>query len=257
MMRIGLAFALASSALLLAAGVESAAAAEIKVLSAGAMKSLVTELGEAFKEETGHTLTMTFDTAGAQSKRLAGGEPADVVVLTDTVIEQLAGQGLVVAGSRADIARVGVGVCVRDGAPRPDIATPEALKQALLATKSLAYLDPASGATSGIHFAGVLRRLGIAAEVKDKAVLVPGGYAAEVVARGEAEMCVHQISEILPVKGVTLVGPLPRELQKVTIYSGGLAARAAQPEAARAFLAFLTRPAFKPKLAAAGLDYRE
>jgi molybdate transport system substrate-binding protein len=248
---------LAMGALLLVAWLTAAEAAEIKVLSAGAMKSIVTELGEAFKQETGHTLQMTFDTVGAQSKRLSGGEAADVVVLTDVAIDQLEGQGLVVAGSRADIARVGVGVAVREGAPRPDIATPEALKQTLLAAKSLVYVDPARGATSGIHFASVLQRLGIAEAVKSKTILIPTGFAAEVVARGEAEICVHQISEILPVKGVTLVGPLPRELQKVTIYSGGLAAKAAQPEAARAFLAFLTRPAFKSKLAAAGLDYRE
>jgi molybdate transport system substrate-binding protein len=248
---------LAVVAWLLAAWTSAAGAAEIKVLSAGAMKSIVTELGEAFKQETGHTLSMTFDTAGAQSKRLASGEPADAVVLTDVVIDQLEGQGLVAAGSRVDIARVGIGVAVREGAPRPDIATPEALKQTLLAAKSLVYVDPARGATSGIHFASVLQRLGIADAVKSKTILIPTGFAAEVVARGEAEICVHQISEILPVKGVTLVGPLPRELQKVTIYSGGVAVKAAQPEAARAFLAFLTRPAFKPKLAAAGLDYRE
>ena len=248
---------LAVAGVLLAAWTSATEAAEIKVLSAGAMKTIVTELGEAFKQETGHTLSMTFDTVGSQSKRLSGGEPADVVVLTDVAIDQLEGQGLVVAGSRADIARVGVGVAVREGAPRPDIATPEALKQTLLAAKSLVYVDPARGATSGIHFASVLQRLGIADAVKSKTILIPTGFAAEVVARGEAEICVHQISEILPVKGVTLVGPLPRELQKVTIYSGGLAAKAAQPEAARAFLAFLTRPAFKSKLAAAGLDYRE
>ena len=248
---------LAVVGVLLAAWTSAAGAAELKVLSAGAMKSIVTELGEAFKQETGHTLAMTFDTAGAQSKRLAGGEPADVVVLTDVVIDQLEGQGLVTAGTRVDIARVGIGVGVREGAPRPDIATPEALKQTLLAAKSLVYVDPARGATSGIHFASVLQRLGIAEAVKSKTILIPTGFAAEVVARGEAEMCVHQISEILPVKGVTLVGPLPRELQKVTIYSGGVAAKAAQPEAARAFLAFLSRPAFKPQLAAAGLDYRE
>jgi molybdate transport system substrate-binding protein len=180
-----------------------------------------------------------------------------VVVLTDVAIDQLEGQGLVVTGSRVDIARVGVGVAVREGAPRPDISTPEALKQTLLSAKSLVYVDPARGATSGVHFASVLQRLGIADAVKSKTILIPTGFAAEVVARGEAEICVHQISEILPVKGVTLVGPLPRELQKVTIYSGGLATKASAPEAARAFLAFLTRPAFKPKLAAAGLDYRE
>ena len=248
---------LAVAGVLLAAWTSAAEAAEIKILSAGAMKTIVTELGEAFKQETGHTLSMTFDTVGAQSKRLSGGEAADVVVLTDVAIDQLEGQGLVVTGSRVDIARVGVGVAVREGAPRPDISTPDALKQTLLSAKSLVYVDPARGATSGVHFASVLQRLGIADAVKGKTILIPTGFAAEVVARGEAEICVHQISEILPVKGVTLVGPLPRELQKVTIYSGGLAAKAAQPEAARAFLAFLTRPAFKSKLAAAGLDYRE
>src|SRR5262245_7750374 len=197
MRTIGLAFWLASGVLLLVAGSGPAAAAEIKVLSAGAMKSIVTELGEAFKQETGHTLVMTFDTVGAQRERLTGGEPADVVVLTDVAIEQLEGQGLVAAGSRVDIARVGIGVAVREGAPRPDIATPEALKQTLLAAKSLVYVDPARGATSGVHFAGVLERLGIADAVRGKTTLVPGGYAAEVVAKGEAELCVHQISEIL------------------------------------------------------------
>src|SRR5262245_15711396 len=257
MKTIGLAFWLAGGALLLAAGSDSAAAAEIKVLSAGAMKSLVTELGEAFKQESGHTLSMTFDTVGAQRQRLTSGEPADVVVLTDVAIEQLEGQSLVAAGSRVDIARVGIGVAVREGAPRPDIATPEALKQTLLAAKSLVYVDPARGATSGVHFAGVLQRLGIADEVKSKTVLIPTGFAAEVVAKGEAEMCVHQISEILPVKGVTLVGPLPRDLQKITTYSAAVVARTDAPEAARAFTAFMTRPVFNPALASARPVYRQ
>lgn len=248
---------LAVAGVLLAAWTSAAEAAEIKILSAGAMKTIVTELGEAFKQETGHTLSMTFDTVGAQSKRLSGGEAADVVVLTDVAIDQLEGQGLVVTGSRVDIARVGVGVAVREGAPRPDISTPDALKQTLLSAKSLVYVDPARGATSGVHFASVLQRLGIADAVKSKTILIPTGFAAEVVARGEAEVCVHQISEILPVKGVTLVGPLPRELQKVTTYSAALPARAAGNEPAKAFVEFLARPAFKARLAAAGLDYKE
>jgi len=112
-------------------------------------------------------------------------------------------------------------------------------------------------AASGIHFAGVLQRLGIADTVKDKTVLWPGGLAAEALVKGQADLCVHQISEILPVKGVTLVGPLPRELQKVTTYSAALSSRAATPDVARAFIAFVARPSFKAKLAAAGLDYRE
>ena len=234
----------------------SAEAAEVKVLSAGAVKAVVPELADAFQRETGHTVQIAFDTVGALRKRAAT-EPGDVLILTDAAIDDLAGQGIAVAGTRTDIARVGIGVAVRQGAPMPDISTPETFKQTLLSVKSLVYVDPAKGATSGIHFASVLQRLGIADAVKDKTLLWPGGFAAEAVAKGQAELCVHQISEILPVAGVTLVGPLPKELQKVTTYSAGLAARSTAPDAGRAFLAFLVRPAFKAKFAAAGLDYRE
>jgi molybdate transport system substrate-binding protein len=233
-----------------------AGAAEIKVLSAGAVKAVVPELADAFQRETGHTVQLTFDTAGALRQR-AVSEPADALIITDAAIDDLIRQGVVAAGTRTDLARVGIGVAVRQGAPLPDISTAEALKRTLLSAKSLVYVDPARGATSGIHFAGVLQRLGIADAVKDKTVLWPGGFAAEAVAKGQAELCVHQISEILPVAGVTLVGPLPKELQKVTTYSAGLAARSAAPEATRALLAFLARPEFKAKFAAAGLDYRE
>src|SRR6266850_1981959 len=181
----------------------SAQAAEIKVLSAGAVKGIVTELAETFRQETGHTVTITPGTAGELRQKVEAGEPADVVIVTDTVLEQLAGQRLVVADTRADLARTGIGVAVRDGAPLPDIST------------------------------------------------------AEAIVKGQAELCVHQISEILPVKGVKLVGPLPRELQKITTYSAAVATRAATPETARAFIAFVTRPTFKPKFVVAGLDYRE
>lgn len=231
-------------------------AAEVKVLSAGAVKAVVSELAEAFRQETGHAVRLTFDTVGALRKKAAT-EPADVLILTDAAVDDLARQGIVVVGTRMDIARVGIGVAVKQGAPLPDISTPEALKQTLLAAKSLVYVDPARGATSGIHFAGVLQRLGIAEAVKDKTLLWPGGFAAEAVAKGQADLCVHQISEILPVPGVALVGPLPKDLQKITTYSAGLASQSASLDAARAWLAFLARPAFKAKFAAAGLDYRE
>ena len=234
----------------------AAEAAEIRVLSAGAVRAVVTELAQAFEKETGHRVTLASGTVGVTRKRLAD-EPADVVIMTDVAIDESSAQGAVVAGSRADVARTGMGVGVRDGAPKPDISTPEALTQALLATRSLTYVDPAQGATSGIHFAGLLRQLGIADAVKPKTTLVPGGYPAELVARGEVEMVVHQISEIVPVKGVTLVGPLPRAVQKVTTYSAGIASKATAPEAARGFVAFLTSPATKAKLAAAGLDYKD
>jgi molybdate transport system substrate-binding protein len=234
-----------------------AEAAEIKVLSAGAVRAVVVEVAHVFANDTGHSLKGAFGTVGVVRGKLEAGEPVDVVIATDAAIDEMVRQGFVVAGTRTDIARAGVGVGVREGTARPDISTPEALKQTLLAAKSIVYVDPAQGATSGIHFASVLRRLGIADQVKDKSILWPGGYAAEAVQQGQAEIVVHQISEILPVKGVTLVGPLPGELQKVTVYSAGLATKASAPEAARAFIAFLTSPPIKAKFAAAGLDYRQ
>ncbi|PYN78353.1 MAG: ABC transporter substrate-binding protein [Candidatus Rokuibacteriota bacterium] len=238
-------------------GAAPAEAAEIKVLSAGAVRSIITELAEAFQKETGHTVTLSFATVGVNRQKLTAGEPADVVIMTDVAIDEVSKQGAVVEGTRTDIARTGMGVAVREGAPKPDIRSPEALKQTLLSAKSLVYVDPAQGGTSGIHFAGVLQRLGIADAMKSKTTLVPGGYPAELVAKGEVELVAHQISEILPVKGVTLVGPLPKELQKVTVYSAGLVTRATAPDAGRAFIAFVARPSFKAKFAAAGLDYRE
>jgi molybdate transport system substrate-binding protein len=234
----------------------TAGAAEIKVLSAGAVRAIVTELAQAFEKDTGHTVTLAFGTVGVTRKRLAE-EPADVVIMTDVAIDESSAQGAVVAGSRNDIARTGMGVGVREGAPKPDISTPDAFKQALLAARSVTYVDPAQGATSGIHFAGLLQKFGIADAVKPKTTLVPGGYPAELVAKGEVEMVVHQISEIVPVRGVTLVGPLPKDVQKITTYSAGIAKKAATPETARAFVAFLTSPAMKPKFAAAGLDYKD
>jgi molybdate transport system substrate-binding protein len=235
----------------------SAAAAEVKVLSAGAVRAIVTELAEAFKRETGNTVTLSFGTVGVVRQKLGAGEAADVVIMTNEAIDEAATQGLVAAGTRTDIARTAIGVGVREGAPKPDISTPDALKQAVLSAKSITYVDPAQGATSGIHLAGVLQRLGIADTVKEKTRLVPGGYPAELVAKGEVEMVLHQISEILPVKGVTLVGPLPKDLQKLTVYSAGLAAKSSAPEAARGFITFMTQPAFKAKFAQAGLDYKD
>jgi molybdate transport system substrate-binding protein len=234
-----------------------AEAADLQVLSAGAMRSVVTELAAAFEKETGTPVKLTFGTVGVIKAQLAAAAPADVAIMTEEAMREMARQGAVVEGSWIAIGRTGIGVAVRDGAPKPDIGGPEALKQTLLATKSLVYVDPAQGGTSGIHFAGVLQKLGIADAVKAKTTLVPGGYPAELVAKGDVELVVHQISEIIPVKGVTLVGPLPKELQKTTVYAAGVTVASASPPSSRAFVAFLARPAFKPKVAAAGLDYKE
>jgi len=239
---------------LVAAG--TAAAAEVRVLSAGAMKTMVTELSEGFQKETGHTVVITADTGGGLRKRVEGGEKADVLIAPDAVMDTLAKSNHVVADSRRDLARTAVGVAVREGAPKPDVSTVDAFKRAVLEAKSIVYLDPASGATSGIHVAQVLQQLGLADAVKDKVVLWKGGYAAEAVASGKADLCLHQISEILPVKGVTLVGPMPAEINKVTVYTSSLLTGAPTPDAGRAFLAYLARTEFRPKFAAAGLDYK-
>ena len=245
------------SAAVLVVAAASADAAELHVLSAGAVRSVVSDLAAAFEKETGHTVKLTFGTVGVIKSKLASTDPADVAIMTDTALDEMTRQGVVRQGTWAMVGRTGIGVGVRDGAPKPDIGSPEAFKQALLATKSLTYVDPAQGATSGMHFAGVLKQLGVADAVKGKTTLVPGGYPAELVAKGEVEMVVHQISEIVPVQGVTLVGPLPKELQKVTVYSAGVAVASTSKDAAREFVTFLARPDFKPKLAAAGLDYKE
>ena len=171
-------------------------------------------------------------------------------------MDALAKSNHVVTDSRRDLARTAVGVAVREGAPKPDISTVAAFKRAVLEAKSIVYLDPATGATSGMHVAAVLQQLGLADAIKDKVVLWKGGYAAEAVASGKADLCLHQISEILPVKGVTLVGPMPAEINKVTVYTSSLLTGAPTPDAGRALLAYLARPEFRPKFAAAGLDYK-
>lgn len=233
-----------------------AQAGEVRVISAGAVKSIVTDLVPAYEKETGNKVVMEFGPMGFVRQKLAS-DPADVVIMSDTVLDDTIAKGGVVAGSRSDIWRTGMGVGVREGAAKPDISSVDAFKRTLLEAKSIVYVDPASGATSGTHFAAVLQKLGLAEALKPKTRLVPGGYPAELVAKGEVDLVVHQISEIVPVKGVTLVGPLPKEIQKVTIYAAGLASKSTHAEAARGFVSFLNRPAFRAKFAEAGLDYKD
>ena len=231
-----------------------AAGAEIKVLTAGAFKQVLLALLPDFERATGHKVTVANDTVGALTKRIAGGEAFDVAVLTPKAVDDLAKEGKFVAGSRANLARVGVGVVVKDGTPKPDISSVAAFKQALLAAKSVAYIDPAAGGSSGIYVAGLLDKLGIAGEVKPKAKLIPGGAVAEHVAKGEAELGIHQISEILPVKGVTLVGPLPAEIQNYTVYAAGVGAHAKEGDAAKALIKALSGLAAAEVLKSKGME---
>ena len=249
--RIATAVAVITAATLLPA---LANAAEIKVLTAGAMKAVVIALQPGFEAASGHKLVIDNDTAGGLAKRVGGGEAFDVAIITPGVIDDLIKSGKIAAGSRFDAAKVGVGVAIKQGAPKPDISTVEAFKRLLLAAKSVGYIDPKSGGSSGIYFAGLLQKLGIADEIKPKERLQMGGYVAELVAKGEAEIAVHQISEILPVKGVVFAGPLPAEIQSYTVYAAGLSATARDATAARALIEHLKGTAAADVLKQKGME---
>ncbi len=231
----------------------SAFAAELKVLTTGAMKTVVLTLVPQF-ESQGHKVTVDNDTAGALLRRVEGGEGFDVAVITPGAIDALIGKGKIAGGTRTDLARVGVGVVVKEGAPKPDISNVEAFKKALINAKTVAYTDPAGGGSSGIYVQGMLERLGLAEAIKPKAKLKRGGYVADLIASGEAELGLHQISEILPVKGTVLVGPLPAEIQNYTTYAVGLSAATKNADAARAFIELLRGPAAAAVLRDKGME---
>ena len=232
----------------------SASAAEVKVLTAGAFKEVVLALVPDFEKQTGNKVVVANDTAGALKKRIEGGETFDVAIITPAVVDELASAGKIVTGSRANIASVSVGVMVKEGAPKPDVGTVEALKQALLAAKSVAYIDPASGGSSGIYIDKLLERLGIADQVRPKAKLKKGGHVADLIVSGEAELGLHQISEIVAVKGAALVGPLPKEIQNTTTYAAGLSAAAQNKEAAQTLIKTLSGPAAAAILKSKGME---
>lgn len=229
-------------------------AADLKVLTAGAYKPVVAALAPVFEQRTGHKLSIDNDTAGALQKRIAGGEAFDLVVLTPAAIEQLAAAGKVAAGTSARLARVAIGVAVKQGAPAPDISSVASFRQALLDARAVAYIDPAAGGSSGVYLSQLFVKMGIAAQVQPKAVLVPGGLVAQRVVDGEADLAVHQVSEILAVPGATLVGPIPAEVQNYTVYAGAVGAAAREPSAAQAFLELLGSAQAREVLAQKGME---
>ncbi|KQM70118.1 extracellular solute-binding protein [Xylophilus sp. Leaf220] len=245
---------LAPALTLVAALIAGTAHAEtVKVLTAGAFKQVVVALVPAFEARTGHKVEVLNDTAGALAKRVEGGEAFDVLILTPAGLQPLVAKGTVAPGLRP-LAQVGIGVAVKAGTPVPDVSTLPLFRQALLAAHKVAYIDPASGGSSGIYLNGLFRRMGLAEQMRGKAVLVPGGLVAERLVTGEADLAVHQISEILPVAGATLAGPLPAEVQNTTSYIGAVSARPAHPEAAQAFLAALAAPEAAEVLRAKGME---
>jgi len=232
-----------------------AAAADIKVISGGAFKQVLNALAEQYQKESGNTLDLTYQTVGQHLKLINSGEEQfDVAVLTPEAIDGLIKDGKVVAGSRADLAKVGVGIVVKAGMPLPDISSVDAFKRTLLAAKSVAYIDPAAGGSSGIYVGKLLERLGIAKEVNAKTKLIQGGAVADHIVDGEAEIGIHQISEILAVKGAVLVGPLPAEIQNFTVYSAGVGTAARDSAAARALVKFLAGPHAGPIIKAKGME---
>jgi molybdate transport system substrate-binding protein len=213
-------------------------ATDLSVLSAGAAKSALSEIVERYQMISGNKLNVEYAPVGVLLQRLSGGAKPDVLIVTTDVIGDVEHKGWTVPGTATPVGNVGVGIAVQAQAKTPDISTPDALKQTLLNAKSITYIDPSKG-TSGKHFAEVLRRLGIAEQMKAKTTLGDTGYVVEPVARGEIEIGIQQITEILPVKGVKLVGPLPDPLQKTTTYTVALGANATEVAAARNFLAYL------------------
>jgi molybdate transport system substrate-binding protein len=234
----------------------TAAAAEIRVMSSGGFTAAYRELILAFERQTGHTLRSAYgasmgDAPDAIPQRLARGEPADVLILAASGLDALVRQGRAVEGSRVDLAASRIGFAVRAGAPKPDIGSVEAVRRTLLEANSVAY----SASASGVYFSTeMVQRLGIADQVLPKARRILSERVGAVVARGDAELGLQQLSELLPIQGIDLVGPLPPELQRVTLFSAGIAAGAREPEAARDLIRFLSSPAVAEAVAATGLD---
>jgi molybdate transport system substrate-binding protein len=238
------------------AGASAARAAEVRVMSSGGFTAAYRELIPAFEKETGHKLVSSYgasmgDAPDAIPQRLARGEPADVLILAESGLESLVRQGRAVEGSRVNLAESRIGFAVRQGAPKPDMGSVEAVRRALLEAKSIAY----SASASGVYFSTeMVRRLGVADEVLPKARRILSERVGSVVARGDAELGLQQLSELLPIPGIELLGPLPPELQRVTVFSAAIAAGSQQPDAARELIRFLASPAAAPAVTATGLD---
>ena len=244
-------------AVALAAGLlvaHTAMSAELKLLVAGAYKTVAQELGAAYEKRTGHKVILEEGTAGQLAKRVADGEAFDVMVVTPAVIKQLSDGGRIRVESAANVAKVGIGVAVKEGAPKPDLSSADAFRKALLDARRVAYIDPAAGGSSGLYLDKLFERMGVAAEVRAKAVLVPGGRVADKVASGEADLGIHQISEILPVKGATLVGPLPADVQNYTVYTAVVSPHARDLLAAAEFVATMRTPEAAAVLKAKGME---
>jgi molybdate transport system substrate-binding protein len=229
----------------------AARADEVKVLAANAVKEPLLALAASFEKATGHKAIVSWSGTEGIAKRILGGEVADVVLVGSASIERLIQAGRLVPGSQADFAKVGVGVAVRAGLPRPDISSADGVRRAVLDARSVAY----SSGPSGQYIAELFKRLGIAEQVKDKLKLPPSNVlVGEVLARGEADLGFQQISDLLNVNGIDYLGPLPSDIQNITVYSAGLHSAAPAPAAARALMKSLTAPEAGPIIKKSGME---
>jgi len=244
----------AAIAVFLIAQATFAFAAEIKVYSTIGVQAALEELAPKFEKATGHKLTITWGTAALLVKRVQAGESADLYVLVKQSHDTLVKENKATAGPDALFASSGIAMVVKKGAPKPDISTPEAFKQTLLKAKSIAYSNPASGGASGVYLAKLLERMGIAEEMKAKTKFPPpSGNAANLVVSGEAELAVQQEPEVMAVSGVDMVGPLPADLNNITLYTAGTGTGSQQKEAANALIKFLHTPEAAAVFKARGL----
>jgi molybdate transport system substrate-binding protein len=242
-----------ATALLLAG---SANAAEVRVMISGGLTAAFNALVPEFERSTGNKVLTAYGpsmgtTVNAIPVRLERGEPADVLIMVGYALGDLVKNGKVIADSRVDLVKSLIGVAVKTGASRPDLSSPDTLKRALLAAKSVAYSDSASGVYVSTE---MFAKLGIADEMKDKARKIPATPVGEIVAHGDAEIGFQQISELKPVQGIDIVGPLPTELQKVTVFSAGIATVSKEPDAGRALIKFLASPAARAEIVKSGLE---
>jgi molybdate transport system substrate-binding protein len=252
---IGLrAFVFGVAGVLLLAG--GASAAEVRVMISGGLTAAYKELVPEFERATGNKVITAYGpsmgtTVNAIPVRLERGEAADVLIMVGYALGDLAKQGKVIAGSSVDLVKSPIGMAVKSGAPKPDISSVDALKRTLLAAKSVAYSDSASGVYISTE---MFQKLGIAAEMKDKARAIPATPVGEIVARGDAELGFQQISELKPVEGIDIVGQLPADVQKITVFSAGIASVSKEPEAGKALIKFLASPAAAPVIIKSGME---
>jgi molybdate transport system substrate-binding protein len=234
----------------------AAGAAEVRVMISGGLTAAFNALVPEFEKATGNKVLTAYGpsmgtTVNAIPVRLERGEPADVLIMVGYALADLAKQGKVVAGSSVDLVKSPIGIAVKAGAPKPDISSADAVKRALLAATSVAYSDSASGVYVSTE---MFAKLGIVDAMKDKAKKIPATPVGETVARGEAEIGFQQIAELLPVSGIDIVGPLPPDLQKITVFSAGIATGAKEPDAGRALIKFLASPAARDAIVKSGME---